>query len=291
MSLEKNFYRQSPEAYLSSYSPESELTPSEEKLADFLMQETESFPIPAFEDFEEVYMPDQLDKDRKKLREVIGDFENYSGERSDMVTRLLLHLVYDLEYLKPKGGNWEIYAGLTHPYDDKLRGSDMVIVLFNPDTGEELPISVDTTTDIEPEKKKDKLKRDFEHGNLRQLKYYKSPIMGEAVGTQEMPHVVVGYPPEEVQRLAKMWAKYGDKAFARLGIEQKLREELVKQLDKQVEGVKILAPANTQSELTAKLERTALVLSDTKEKEAAEETPVAPIKFSQLLSYHEGYGS
>lgn len=280
MNLERNLYRQNaPEAYLYSHTSERELTGAEEGLADFLNKETDSFRQPSFGEFNEVYSLEQLAKDARTLKQATGRFENYSGERSDMVTRLLLHLVYDLEYLKPKNGKWEIYAGLTHPYDDKLRGSDMVIVFYNHKTGEELPIAVDTTTSLEYiDEKLDKIRRDFQHGNLRKLKYYKSPVSGEAIGEKEMPAVILGYSPDNFQKVARAWQKAGDQGLRIL--EKSLRTELADQLEAQIENVGKFAPAHLVDDLTSKLEKTASLFLDSQNKQDKKEgtTEVVPIR-------------
>jgi len=275
MSLERSFYG-SPEKSLYARNPERELLPAEERLASYLYRETRGFPLPSFEEFDEVYTPEEIAKDKKKLKEVVRGFESYSGERSDLVTRLFLHLVYDLEYLKPKSGNWEVYAGLTHPYDDKLRGADMVIVFYNRKSGEELPLAVDTTTGSDTYDKEVKIRRDFEHGNLRRLKYYKSPVNGQAVGQKEMPAVILGYTPENFQKIAKAWQKEGNSAFEALlaGLEKEIRAQLLSQ----VADIKELAPAHRQTELIDKIGKISGLFSGHKEKGATE---VAPIQVSR----------
>jgi|GEM_PF-4398454 len=284
MNLERrrDFYNNPSENY-SRRVPEQPLTREEERLLTALEKETDDFRQPVSEEFVGVYPSTELARDVREVDTITNKYESRSGERSDMVTRLLLHLVYDFEYLKPKDGDWEIHTGRTHSYDDKERGSDEVIVFYNRKTGEALPISVDTTTSIEPSKKVDKLKLDFEYGNLRWLKYYKSPVSGEAIGRQEMPHIVIGYSSSKTQEIAKIWSKCGYAAFAMLGLEDALRDQVIKQLRSQTKGIEVLAPLNKQTEMISRVERVVEVLSGGGIKKEATAQAVAPTDFAAMI--------
>jgi len=239
--------------------------------------------LPTFEEFSQVYTPESLAKDKRKLKEVTKNFESYSGEVSDAVTRLLLHLIYDLEYLKPKDGNWGVYAGLTHPFDDKMRGADMVIVLYNQKTGEELPIAIDTTTSSDEYvlgKKSEKIKQDFKHGNLRKLKYYRSPIDGAPIGRQEMPILILGYSQEQLKTIAKRWQENGQKAFKMLGLENGLKTIISEQFALQEKSIRKIAPANKQDEMIEKLERIDSLINPEDKKQGA--TEIAPLSLPRL---------
>ncbi|MFA5009913.1 MAG: hypothetical protein WC553_01605 [Patescibacteria group bacterium] len=254
-----------PEGYLRRFETEKapEL-PAEISFIELLSRETKEYgkPIePQSFVAAGVYEQSAVDDDQQKLRKRIRELQEsgewkYSGERSQAITNLLFFLIGRKELLKPSDLAWDIVIGSVTRYDDVMRGTDLVITLCNYETGEEIPIAVDTTTSVNATvKKKKNIERDLEQGHLRRLKYYTSPVTDKPIGKQEMPAVVIGYEPDNFEIIAMEWSRHGDGAIKRLNLENSIRQEIVRQLTSQLLALDELTPEDSRPRLAEKLQR------------------------------------
>lgn len=260
-----------PEGYLGSFEAESDESPEETALTEDLREKTRSYQAASFEDFEGVYSSEEISADKAQMNAKLDRLQQsgewlYSGGRSQAITNMLLHMAGNLELLKPSSESWDVYANTAHPFDDRMRGTDMVLVFHNTETDEEFPIAIDTTTSEEfAGKKRKRVDRDLREGHLRRLRYHTSPVTNQPVGLQEMPIGIIGFTPDNFITIAREWEKRGDAVFAQR-IAPIVRRELLKQFKSQIRAVDRLASTNSCQALKDRLATAVRLLSTTQEK-------------------------
>jgi len=228
--------------------PEKQLNFSERKptseeaiFFDALYQETASIKPANWNEYQATYPISKIDKDRASIRETQTQFETYSGEGSEAVTRLITAGVDQHNWLKPSNSDWDTYVDIANRFDDVFRGTDLIVVLHNKKTNEEIPIAIDTTTSEKylPNKIA-KTNQDIKHGNLRNLEYYISPVTDKVVGRKEAVAIVASYPRALLTELALQYKHIGEKIFSdpTINLEHWLRAEIIRQIESQLQVIK-----------------------------------------------------
>lgn len=220
-----------------SYMAESALTPRVESFSEAVNHVTEALKPAKFEEFTGVYPQEEINRDRLAVREVSEKFTKYSGEWSELSTRVILEGIYNQGWLQPDDPDWEVHVEVANRYDDVMRKVDLIIAFVNPTTNSELLLMLDTTTSKNIEDKKKRIIEDIKQGHLRKIKYYKSPKTGKAVGRREGVAAIAHYSKDDLADMAEHFKYEKDEMWNNpdLSLENLLRQELVGQIDEQID--------------------------------------------------------
>ncbi len=197
--------------------------------------------------------------ERKAKYEEMADnkFDN-GGKRGELITRLLIYAVNELNLLTTSDPNWDIKMMRTNVLDDTFRQTDANLVLRyqNGEDHLEIAFGIDTAcveADSDPLKKKaGKILEDFRYGTLKRNSYYRSPFTNKwAYPQKEMAGLILAYDPETIKSLAATWnnLRYSKQqefpfasdqeldrlVFTELNMATLLKKEIVAQLHTQLE--------------------------------------------------------
>lgn len=170
-------------------------------------------------DFDELYSPEEVDADIAEIQRREGSFENDTSKQiAEICEAIIIDHAYKSEWLGPTCD-----TARSSKYDDYCHGVDMIAEYPVGEQGwAHFAFGIDVTYSRSASNKKlETIKREIDNRQLGEVKYYEND-QGMRKHLEHIPHLVVGFEKDTVEKLAGLWVQEDDestrgKASAELG--------------------------------------------------------------------------
>jgi hypothetical protein len=181
------------------------------------------------DEFKEIYGEQQVESDKRYTEELEGKFQQGSEDsrRQKKLATVLEAIFYD----QSRENAW-LGSGVKtirpSKYDDYVNGVDCIAEYEEEGRSAFLAMAIDATTG-HPGSKFNRIRDDLGRGKLGKVKYFHTDKFSGML--KNIPKVVVGASPKDLEEVMELWVKGDNEALAVHPLQTLILEEIVIQLE------------------------------------------------------------